>query len=122
RIRPGFVLLQTGMGLGVIDAAAALMRQADQQQGHCNTHLELRAGDVAEKSAQLRERIRRIAATPHERSRAYAIEYVQVRLDVSEFCLKAVQSAMLHWGARGYLEGSAVPRPMREAWFVAIIT
>jgi alkylation response protein AidB-like acyl-CoA dehydrogenase len=122
RIRPGFVLLQTGMGLGVIDAAAALMREADAQQAHCNTHLELRAGDVTEESAKLRERIRRIAATPNERSRAYTIEYIQARLDVSEFCLKAVQSAMLHWGAMGYLEGSAVHRRMREAWFVAIIT
>ena len=40
----------------------------------------------------------------------------------SELSLAASQAAMMHAGARGYLEGSVVSRLQREAWFVAIIT
>jgi hypothetical protein len=29
---------------------------------------------------------------------------------------------MLHTGARGYLQGAAVERKLREAYFVAIVT
>ena len=122
RIRPGFTLLQCGMGLGVIDAAIELMHEADAAQGRCNIHLPLRAETAAEQAVSLRVRIRDLAATPVEQSRAYLRMVLQVRLDVSEFTLEATQSAALHWGARGYLEGSAVHRRIREAWFVAIIT
>ncbi len=122
RIRPGFTLLQTGMGLGVIEAAIELMREADAAQGHCNTHLPLSAELATKQASTLRARIRALAATPVEQSPGYLRLVLQARLDVSELTLAATQSAALHWGARGYLEGSAVHRRIREAWFVAIIT
>ncbi|MDD2877384.1 MAG: acyl-CoA/acyl-ACP dehydrogenase [Acidiphilium sp.] len=122
RIRPGFILLQTGMGLGVIDAAIGLMREANLTQGHCNTNLRLSADAAEDQAGMIRERIAALAATPLERSRDYIRAVLRARLDVSEFCLEATQSAMLHWGACGYIHGSAVDRRVREAWFVAIIT
>jgi alkylation response protein AidB-like acyl-CoA dehydrogenase len=122
RIQAGFILLQTGMGLGIIDAAINLMREADVNQGHCNHHLDLRADAAEDYAAELHARIGQLAATPLERSRRYLRDVMQARLDVSQFCLTAMQSAMLHWGACGYLEGSPVHRRLREAWFVAIIT
>jgi hypothetical protein len=36
--------------------------------------------------------------------------------------LDAAQSALLHAGSKGYLQGSPVNRRMRESYFVAIIT
>jgi alkylation response protein AidB-like acyl-CoA dehydrogenase len=44
------------------------------------------------------------------------------RLGISELCLDAAQSALLHAGSRGYLQGSPVNRRLRESYFVAIIT
>jgi alkylation response protein AidB-like acyl-CoA dehydrogenase len=122
RIRPGFVMLQTGMGLGVIDAAIDLMHEANRTQAHCNTHLRLGASEAADKVAALRERLATLAATPLERDRTYIRSVLQARVDVSELSLEATQSAMLHWGACGYIHGSPVDRRIREAWFVAIIT
>lgn len=122
RIRPGFTLLQTGMGLGVIDAAIALMREADVTQNHCNTMLPFRADDCAKQAARLRERIAVLAATPTVTDRHYLRTVLEARLAVSELSLQATQAAALHWGAAGYLEGSPVHRRIREAWFVAIIT
>jgi alkylation response protein AidB-like acyl-CoA dehydrogenase len=122
RIRPGFTLLQTGMGLGVIDAAIGLMREADMTQGHCNIHLPFRADDCAEQVVSLRHRVAAVAATPTETARDYLHTVLEVRLAVSELALQATQAAALHWGAAGYLAGSQVDRRIREAWFVAIIT
>jgi alkylation response protein AidB-like acyl-CoA dehydrogenase len=122
RIRPGFVLLQTGMGLGVIDAAVALMHEADAAQGPANTHLPVRSDDVAAQAASLRERIATLAATPGERAPGFLRAVLEARLAVSELALDATRAAALHWGACGYLEGSAIDRRLREAWFVAIIT
>lgn len=122
RIQPGFIMLQTGMGLGVIDAAARLMHEADKVQGHANTHLPLRAAQVEERAHTLRARLASLAATPADSALAMRKEVLRLRLDVSETCLEATQAALLHWGAAGYLEGSPLHRRLREAWFVAIIT
>lgn len=122
RIRPGFVLLQTGMGFGVIEASIALMRQADRQQRGTNLHLAERPDDFAERVAGLAETVRALAATPTESAPDYLRAVLAARLEVSELTLAATQAAVLHWGARGYLEGSAVHRRQREGVFVAIIT
>jgi alkylation response protein AidB-like acyl-CoA dehydrogenase len=122
RIRPGFIMLQTGMGLGVIDAAVDLMREANLTQAHCNTHLRLSANQAEDQVSAIRARLAKLAATPLETTPDYTRAVLQVRVDVSELCLEATQSAMLHWGACGYIHGSPVDRRVREAWFVAIIT
>jgi len=122
RIRPGFVLLQTGMGLGVIAAAIGSMREADDRQGDCNAYLPLRADEAEQRLARLRGVIAALAATPLERGSGYRRAVLQARLEVSDFCLEVSQSAVLHWGASGYLRESVIDRLVREAWFVAIIT
>lgn len=122
RIKPGFLLLQSGMGLGVTQACIDLMREADMIYGHTNAYLPKRADDFATELAEIRARIAKLAATPHERDSAYMREIFQARLDVSEISLAASQAALLHTGARGYVMGSAVDRRLREAYFVAIIT
>jgi alkylation response protein AidB-like acyl-CoA dehydrogenase len=47
---------------------------------------------------------------------------LRTRLDLSQLALDAAQSAMLQFGARGYVEGSEPFRRLREAQFVAIVT
>ena len=122
RIKAGFILLQTGMGIGVTEACIALMREADVTHGHTNQHLPRRADDFAADLAALRQEIAHLAATPLEQAPEYLRAVLTARLQVSELTLEAGQAALMHAGARGYLEGSPVNRRIREGHFVAIIT
>ncbi len=122
RIKPGFILLQTGMGLGVIQACVDLMHEANVTHGASNKYLPRQAGNFADDLAELRREIARLAATPLEQAPEYLRAVLQARLLVSELTLEAGQSALMHYGARGYIEGSPVNRRIREGHFVAIIT
>lgn len=121
RIRPGFVLLQTGMGFGVIAGAIAGMRRDDSTHGHTNRFLPEGAEEFEERSEALMTRVAILADKPGE-GRDYLRAVLEARLAVSELTLAATQAGVLHAGARGYLEGSAVARRQREGNFVAIIT
>ena len=122
RIKAGFILLQTGMGIGVTQACIDLMREADVTHAHTNKYLPRRPDDFAEDLAALREEIARLSLTPLEQAPEYLRAVLTVRLKVSELTLEAGQSALMHQGSRGYIEGSPVNRRIREGHFVAIIT
>ncbi len=122
RIKAGFILLQTGMGIGVTQACIDLMREADVTHAHTNKYLPRRPDDFAEDLAALREEIARLSLTPLEQAPEYLRAVLTVRLKVSELTLEAGQSALMHHGSRGYIEGSPVNRRIREGHFVAIIT
>ena len=122
RIKAGFILLQTGMGLGVTQACVDLMRDANVTHGHTNKYLPRQAGHFADDLATLRADIAHLAQTPLEQAPEYLRAVLQARLRVSELTLEAGQSALMHTGARGYIEGSPVNRRIREGHFVAIIT
>ena len=122
RIKAGFILLQTGMGIGVTEACIALMRDADKTHGHSNAHLPRRADDFAADLSALRRDIARLAETPLEQAPEYLRAVLATRLRTSELTLDAGQAALMHAGARGYLHGSPVNRRIREGHFVAIIT
>ncbi len=122
RIRPGFVLLQTGMGLGVIDGCIGLMHAADRTHLSTNKYLSDRPETIEAAVADLRATLMQLAATPDETDPGYMRSVLEARLATSELTLRATQSAVLHGGARGYLEGSAIARRQREGNFVALIT
>ena len=122
RIRPGFVLLQTGMGLGVIRASIAAMIQADVSQEHTNRYLPRRPPYFEDALAGLTETIMGLAATPRDGSPEYVREVLQARLRTGELTLQATEAAMLHTGARAFITGSPVQRRLREGYFVAMIT
>ena len=122
RIRPGFVLLQTGMGLGVIRASIAAMRQADASQGRANQYLPLRPSYFEEALAELRETIMRLAETPCDGSAEFVRCVLEARLQTGSLTLQATEAAMLHTGAKAFIAGAAVQRRLREGYFVAMIT
>ncbi len=128
RIRPGFILGQTGFGLGVIASCLALMERANKRTGHVNCFLDDRTENLMPDYEELRARILRLAneigtgdieQTPSKR---LLRECVQARLDTSELALRASQAALLHAGAGGYRLGGTVDRKLRESYFVAIVT
>ena len=122
RIRPGFILLQTGMGLGVIRASIDAMLQADGSQERTNRFLPRRPPYFEDALAELRDRVMRLSATPRDGSADYVHEVLQTRLQVGELTLQATEAAMLHTGARAFIAGSPVQRRLREGYFVAMIT
>ncbi len=122
RIRPGFILLQTGMGLGVIRASIDAMVQADGSQERTNRFLPRRPPYFEDALADLRATIMRLAATPRETAPGYMRDLLQARLRTGELTLQATEAAMLHTGAKAFITGSPVQRRLREGYFVAMIT
>jgi alkylation response protein AidB-like acyl-CoA dehydrogenase len=122
RILPGVILLQTGMGLGVIEACIGLMADSNRSQGASNHYLPRGPSYYEEAKAELLAEIMALAATPTEFAPEFRRRVLTARLATSELALDAAQSALLHAGSKGYLQGSPVNRRLRESYFVAIIT
>lgn len=128
RIRPGFVLTQTGFGLGVISSCVALMRKANSgSRGDVNGYLDDGPEKIEAEYHALREEV--ISAAEEigcgeetERRPGLFRDAVAARLATSELSLRASQAAMLHLGAAGYRTGAATERKLRESYFVAIVT
>jgi alkylation response protein AidB-like acyl-CoA dehydrogenase len=122
KIRAAFVMLQCGMGLGVIQGAIDSCYEVEDQLGHVNEFLHDRPEELQLELDELTQRVNRIAAAPYDGSKDHMIDTLDVRAHCSELSLKATQSALLHQGARGYLMTAAPQRRIREAHFVAIVT
>ena len=122
RIRAAFILLQTGMGLGVAQGAIDSMWTVERQLGHVNEFLDDRPDDLQAELDELTARIMELAETPFGTDKAFLIDVLDARAHASELALRAAQSALLHQGARGYLMTSEVQRRVRESHFVAIVT
>lgn len=126
RIRPGFILTQVGMGLGLVDSCVELMKRSNKRLGHVNRFLDDQAEDIEADLLMARDRTyalaERLDASEGLIDDQLLREVVQARIVGSELSLKAAQATMLHAGARAYVHGSAPERKLREAYFVAIVT
>jgi alkylation response protein AidB-like acyl-CoA dehydrogenase len=122
RIRAAFILLQTGMALGVSKGAIADIRAVQGHLSHVNQFLDDSADQLEMELDDIRTRVLRLSETPFDGSRDYLLNVLDIRVEVAEFVLRAAQSALLHQGARGYLMTSAPQRRIRESHFVAIVT
>lgn len=122
RIRPGFILLQTGMAAGLIRDSAALMRALPERTRETNAHLPIGPNEIEDRLGALEETILALAATPHDDSRDFLEKVLRARLEGSRLSLDASQALMLHAGARAYISGSAYSRRLRESYFIAIVT
>jgi len=122
KIKAGFILLQGGMAMGLIESCVALMRDVEPLLGHVNCFLEDRPDEIEADYQDLGGRLAGLLADPYNDSDEFMQDVIQTRLEASELTLRAAHSAMLHTGARGYLVGAPAQRKLREAYFVAIVT
>ena len=122
RIRNGFVLLQVGIGAGIVQACIALMREANLRLAQVNGFLEDGPDQIEDELCALRERVAALGAHVLDPADARFAEVLTARLQTSELTLRATQSAMLHTGALGYALASPAQRRLREGYFVAIVT
>ncbi len=122
RIRAGFILLQTGFGLGVTQGAIDSMWRVEPALGHVNRFLDDRPDELQGELDELQAHMKLLARTPFDGSNDYFISVLDARAHASELALRAAQSALMHAGARGYLLSSDVQRRVRESHFVAIVS
>ena len=122
RIRNGFVLMQLGIGAGIIASCVDLMREANLRLGHVNAFLEDGPDQMEDELGALRQRAGTLALAVLDDSDAQFARVLTARLMASELTLRATQSAMLHTGAAGYSLASPAQRRLREGYFVAIVT
>ncbi len=121
-IRAGFILMQMGMGLGLVRDCVAIMESVQPSLGHVNRYLPQQPADFAAVLAELETETMQLAATPFDTSNGYWRRVVELRLRAGDAAVAAAHAAMLHCGARGYLKSHRAQRRLRESYFVAIVT
>ncbi|MEL6554624.1 MAG: acyl-CoA dehydrogenase family protein [Cyanobacteria bacterium J06621_11] len=125
-IKPGFILTQVGMGLGLTASCIELMKRANKQLGHVNKFLDDQVEDIADDLNIARQRTYLLADQLNECTGIahpqLVKEIIQARVTAGELSLRSSQAAMLHAGARAYVQGAPAERKLREAYFVAIVT
>lgn len=121
-IRCGFVLLQVGMGLGIVQSCIEHIERSNLTLDHVNCFLEDGADELRASLHDVIERVHAMADCVEDPSDALFADVLTVRLMASELTLRATQSALLHAGAAGYAMASPVQRKVREGYFVAIVT
>lgn len=122
RARAGIVLLQFGMGVGNIQSCIDICRDVEPMLGHVNCYLDDRPDELQEELDDAVEVCLALAEDPFETSDDFFREILELRLAAGELALRASQSAMLHTGAKGYLQAAPAQRKLRESYFVAIVT
>lgn len=122
KIRAGFILMQMGMGLGLVRDCVAIMESVKPSLGHVNRYLPQQPEQIAAGLAAMEAETMLLAATPFDRSNDYWRAVIDLRLRAGDAAVAAAHAAMLHCGARGYLKSHRVQRRLREAYFVAIVT
>jgi alkylation response protein AidB-like acyl-CoA dehydrogenase len=122
KIRSGFILLQAGMGLGLIRDCVAIMNEVVEPLGHVNRYLPQQPADFGELLSDLESEAMALAADPFNADDGYWRRVLALRLNLGEASVAAAHAAMLHCGARGYLKSHRAQRRLREAYFVAIVT
>ncbi|MFA5912205.1 MAG: acyl-CoA dehydrogenase family protein [Burkholderiales bacterium] len=123
RIKPGMILAQMGMGLGLIEACVAMMKQSNKTHAHVNQYLDDQVGDIEAALQKARAAAYALADTLNADPEAdVVLAVLKLRLAGGEYAVKAAHAAMLHLGARGYLQKSPAQRRLRESYFIAIVT
>jgi alkylation response protein AidB-like acyl-CoA dehydrogenase len=122
KIRAGFILLQAGMGIGLIRDCIAIMHEVDGSLGHVNQYLPQQPVHFRDLLADLEAETNALARDPFNVEDSYWRRVVALRLRLGDASVAAAHAAMLHCGARGYLKSHRVQRRLREAYFVAIVT
>jgi len=121
RIKPGFVLGQTGMGFGIVQACLDIMRDSNAASSHVNVFLDDQEDELASGLSRLRNEAAGLARQTQQ-GQAAVLPTLKLRAAASELTLRAANSAVLHAGAKGYLMIHPAQRRLREAVFVAIVT
>jgi len=121
-IRPGFVLLQTGMALGLVRSVVPLLHRAADDPAVGPPPADEAPAAIEDRLGALGERIAGLCRDGRNDSPAFMVEVFRARLEASELSVKAAGALMIAAGAGGYSLNGLAQRRLREAYFVAIVT
>ena len=121
-IRPGFVLLQTGMALGLVRSVVPLLHRAADDPAVGPPPADEAPAALEDRLGALGERVARLCRTGRDDSPAFMKEVFAARLEASELSVKAAGALMIAAGAGGYTLNGVAQRRLREAYFVAVVT
>lgn len=121
RIKPGFVLGQAGIGMGVAQGALQTIRESNVTHADVNRFLDGQESELATQLASLQTRVK-VLAQQASVGDTPLLPVLKLRAEASELALQTATSAVLHAGARGYLMRHPAQRRLREAVFVSIVT
>lgn len=121
KIKAGFILLQMGIGAGIIDDCIRIARDSNQTNGEINAYLDDNVSDLQRRFDAILAETAKLAAQIDD-GHHEILAVLKLRAEASELSLIAAQSAALHAGAKGYLMHHPAQRRVREAMFVAIVT
>lgn len=122
KIRAGFILLQAGIGLGLMRDCINIMDEVHAPLGHVNRYLPQQPLQFRELYAEFEQEAMVLASDPYNADDSYWRRVVALRLRIGDASVAVAHAAMLHCGARGYLMSHRAQRRLREAYFVAIVT
>ena len=121
-IRPGFVLLQTGMALGLVRSVVPLLYRAADDPAVGPPPADEAPAALEDRLGALAERIARLCRNGRDDSGAFMKEVFAARLEASELSIQAAGALMIAAGAGGYTLNGVAQRRLREAYFVAVVT
>ncbi len=124
RVKAGFIMLQLGIGLGLMRGSIKDMQRANKTLGHTNCYLPDGPEFFQEELESLEERTRGLAEDPVDSAtdpKAFR-KVLQLRLDAAETARKTTYAGFLHQGSRGYLERGSGQRRVREGMFFDILS
>ena len=121
-IRPGFVLLQSGMALGLVRSIVPLLYRAEDDPAVGPPPADETAAALEDRLSALGERIAGLCRNGRDDSPAFMKEVFTARLEASELSVKAAGALMIAAGAGGYTLNGVAQRRLREAYFVAVVT
>lgn len=123
KIRPGFVLLQAGIGLGLLDAAGDVMRASRRKpSAGLPQSLLLTPAQVARRREELGARVAAQAEAIASGEPPATKETMRLRLALAEAVAHAATAAQLMAGAPGLIRGRRAARLLREAAFFGVLT
>ena len=121
-IRPGFVLLQSGMALGLVRSIVPLLVRAQADAAVGPPPAEEAPAALERRLGALGERIAALCDNGRDESPVYMKEVFAARLEAAELSIKSAGALMIAAGAGGYTLNGIAQRRLREAYFIAVVT
>lgn len=122
RIMPGFVLLQGGLALGLIDNALYQIQAESNSKGGINAYLPFDLDSAKSQRDDLALQAKNLAKTPYDESSEFFNKILKLKFDLANLALQVAQANMLATGTKGYLLDSKASKTWIESNFVAIVT
>ena len=122
KVQAGFVLLQFGIGVGIVRGSVEDMRSADRATTATNQFLPDRTDRIEEELARLTQPAEGLGLLPADALPGHLQEILRLRLELADLALRAAQSAVLHAGAVGFISSAPPQRRLREAMFFSILS